>query len=83
VVACGTALVGQFSPSGRQGPVFGIIASAESLGNAAGPLITGVTAAQLSLHASFIGVAATMVLAVVLGLLLPNAAPDVHDIALD
>jgi MFS transporter, DHA1 family, multidrug resistance protein len=83
LVACGTALVGHFSPPGRQGTTFGIISSAESLGNAAGPLITGVMAAQLSLHASFIGVAATMVLAVVLGLFLPSGGQGVQDIALE
>jgi hypothetical protein len=59
------------------------MSSAESLGNAAGPLITGVMAAQLSLHASFIGVAARMVLAVVLGLFLPSGGQEIQDITLD
>ncbi|MEX2246236.1 MAG: MFS transporter [Dehalococcoidia bacterium] len=47
------ALIGARAPAGKQGSAFGLVGSAQALSFAVAPLLGGLTAAQLGIHAGF------------------------------
>ena len=47
------ALIGATAPPGKQGSAFGLVGSAQALSFAVAPLLGGVTAKQLGIHAGF------------------------------
>ena len=47
------ALVGASAPEGKQGSAFGLVGSAQALSFAVAPLLGGLTARQLGIHAGF------------------------------
>jgi DHA1 family multidrug resistance protein-like MFS transporter len=47
------ALIGASAPAGKQGSAFGIVGSAQALSFALAPLLGGITAQQLGIHAGF------------------------------
>jgi MFS family permease len=47
------ALIGSIAPGGRQGSAFGLVGSAQALSFAVAPLLGGLTANQLGIHAGF------------------------------
>jgi MFS family permease len=48
-----TALIGASAPEGKQGSAFGLVGSAQALSFAVAPLLGGLTAGQLGIHAGF------------------------------
>jgi len=54
------ALIGLNSPEGRQGSAFGLVGSAQALSFAIAPLLGGLTAQQLGIHAGFPIIGATL-----------------------
>lgn len=61
------ALIGARSPAGKHGSAFGLVGSAQALSFAVAPLLGGVTAQQLGIHAGFpiVGVLLVLVAALV------------------
>ena len=47
------ALIGASSPAGKQGSAFGLVGSAQALSFAVAPLLGGITADRLGIHAGF------------------------------
>jgi MFS family permease len=47
------ALIGASSPAGKHGSAFGLVGSAQALSFAIAPLLGGITARQLGIHAPF------------------------------
>jgi MFS family permease len=47
------ALIGARAPDGRHGSAFGLVGSAQALSFAVAPLLGGLTAQQLGIHAGF------------------------------
>jgi DHA1 family multidrug resistance protein-like MFS transporter len=47
------ALIGASAPDGKQGSAFGLVGSAQALSFAVAPLLGGLTAQQLGIHAVF------------------------------
>jgi MFS family permease len=47
------ALIGLIAPDGKQGSAFGLVGSAQALSFAVAPLLGGLTARQLGIHAGF------------------------------
>jgi MFS family permease len=47
------ALIGANAPEGKHGSAFGLVGSAQALSFAIAPLLGGVTAARLGIHAGF------------------------------
>jgi DHA1 family multidrug resistance protein-like MFS transporter len=47
------ALIGAIAPAGKQGSAFGLVGSAQALSFAIAPLLGGLTAQQLGIHAGF------------------------------
>jgi MFS family permease len=55
------ALIGASAPDGKHGSAFGLVGSAQALSFAVAPLLGGVTAKQLGIHAGFPIVGAMLV----------------------
>jgi MFS family permease len=47
------ALIGAAAPEGKHGSAFGLVGSAQALSFAVAPLLGGITAKQLGIHAGF------------------------------
>ena len=47
------ALIGAYAPEGKHGSAFGLVGSAQALSFAIAPLLGGITAQQLGIHAGF------------------------------
>jgi MFS family permease len=47
------ALIGAHAPAGKHGSAFGLVGSAQALSFAVAPLLGGLTADQLGIHAGF------------------------------
>jgi DHA1 family multidrug resistance protein-like MFS transporter len=60
------ALIGASAPEGKHGSAFGLVGSAQALSFAVAPLLGGLTARQLGIHAGFPIVGAMLVLVSVL-----------------
>jgi DHA1 family multidrug resistance protein-like MFS transporter len=55
------ALIGANAPDGKHGSAFGLVGSAQALSFAVAPLLGGITAKQLGIHAGFPIIGATLV----------------------
>ena len=55
------ALIGASAPEGKHGSAFGLVGSAQALSFAVAPLLGGITAQQLGIHAGFPIVGAVLV----------------------
>jgi MFS family permease len=54
------ALIGATAPDGKHGSAFGLVGSAQALSFAVAPLLGGLTAQQLGIHAGFVVVGAML-----------------------
>jgi DHA1 family multidrug resistance protein-like MFS transporter len=60
------ALIGATAPEGKHGSAFGLVGSAQALSFAIAPLLGGITARQLGIHAPFPIIGTVLVLVAVL-----------------
>jgi len=73
------ALLSLHSPASRQGSAFGVLTSAQALANASGPLVGSLVASAYDFHTPFLVIAASLLLASLLGMTVPPPPP--HDAA--
>jgi MFS family permease len=75
------AIIGANAPAGKQGSAFGLVGSAQALSFAVAPLLGGVTAQQLGIHAGFpiVGAMLVGVAALVWVTVREPASPDADD----
>lgn len=75
------AIIGANAPAGKQGSAFGLVGSAQALSFAVAPLLGGLTAQQLGIHAGFpiVGAMLVGVSALVWVSVREPASPDADD----
>ena len=71
IVSSATALISLFAPASRQGTVFGVLTSAQSLAQGAGPITGGLLASFADLRAPFVASGVVLALAGLLILAVP------------
>ncbi|MGN6361868.1 MAG: MFS transporter [Thermomicrobiales bacterium] len=76
-----SALVSLITPRGQQGSAYGLLASAELIGFALGPLVGGVIGASLGLRATFLVPAAVLILVAMLVLTRVHIPPTAEIIS--
>ena len=72
LVSSSTTLISLFAPSSRQGTVFGVLTSAQSLAQGAGPISGGLLASSADLRAPFAASGVVLALAGVMVLAVPK-----------
>lgn len=73
------ALIGASAPKGKQGSAFGLVGSAQALSLALGPLLGGITADWLGIHAGFPIIGALLMGVAVLVTLSVREPPPIAD----